>query len=183
MILDEPVASLDPLARRGLPADLTEATGAHQLSVMLSSHLVADLERVCDYLIVLAACRVQAAGEVTGLLTAYRNSTGAQAGLEDMVLAYMTEGEPATGGITMIWLTWRQFRAQAIAAAAALVVLAVIFGVTGLHLAHLYDVSGLATCRTNCAALTNTFVTNMKADAIYPVLFLAGLGVLYLTPP
>jgi hypothetical protein len=70
----------------------------------------------------------------------------------------------------MIWLTWRQFRAQAIAAAAALAVLAVIFGVTGPHLAHLYDVSGLATCRTNCAALTNTFVTSMKADAIYPVL-------------
>ncbi|HWN60785.1 MAG TPA: ABC transporter permease, partial [Streptosporangiaceae bacterium] len=82
----------------------------------------------------------------------------------------------------MIWLTWRQFRAQAIAAAAALAVLAVIFGVTGPHLAHLYDVSGLATCRTNCAALTNTFVTSMKADAIYPVLFIAGLGILYLTP-
>jgi len=56
---------------------------------MLSSHLVADLERVCDYLIVLAAGRVQAAGEVAALLTAYRISTGTQAGLEDMVLAHM----------------------------------------------------------------------------------------------
>jgi len=82
----------------------------------------------------------------------------------------------------MIWLTWRQFRAQAIAAAAALVVLAVIFGGTEPHLAHLYHVSGLATCRTNCAALTTTFVTSMKANAIYPVLFIAGLGILYLTP-
>ena len=82
----------------------------------------------------------------------------------------------------MIWLTWRQFRAQAIAAAAALVVLAVIFGVTEPHLAHLYHVSGLATCRTNCAALSSTFVANMKADAIYPVPFIAGLGVLYLAP-
>ncbi len=184
LILDEPVASLDPLARRDFLRDLTEATGEHQMSVMLSSHLVADLERVCDYLIVLAAGRVQAAGEVTGLLNAYRSSTGAQAGLEDMVLAYMSQAtDPtATGGITMIWLTWRQFRAQAIAAAAALAVLAVIFGVTGPHLAHLYDISGLATCRTNCAALTNTFVTSMKADAVYPVLYIAGLGILYLTP-
>jgi hypothetical protein len=82
----------------------------------------------------------------------------------------------------MIWLTWRQFRAQAIGAAAALAILAVIFGVTGPHLAHLYDISGLTTCRTNCAALTNTFVTSMKADAIYPALFIAGLGILYLTP-
>ena len=62
LILDEPVASLDPLARRDFLRDLTEATGEHQMSVMLSSHLVADLERVCDYLIVLAAGRVQAAG-------------------------------------------------------------------------------------------------------------------------
>jgi ABC-2 type transport system ATP-binding protein len=90
LILDEPVASLDPLARRDFLRDLADATGEHQMSVMLSSHLVADLERVCDYLIVLAAGRVQAAGEVAALLTAYRNSTGTQAGLEDMVLALMS---------------------------------------------------------------------------------------------
>jgi ABC-2 type transport system ATP-binding protein len=101
LILDEPVASLDPLARRDFLRDLTEATGEHEMSVMLSSHLVADLERVCDYLIVLAAGRVQAAGEVTGLLNAYRNSnrnsTGTQAGLEDMVLAYMSLAEQLEG--------------------------------------------------------------------------------------
>jgi ABC-2 type transport system ATP-binding protein len=58
---------------------------------------VADLERVCDYLIVLAAGRVQAAGEVTGLLTAYRNRTGTPAGLEDMVLSYMSSNEQLEG--------------------------------------------------------------------------------------
>ena len=78
----------------------------------------------------------------------------------------------------MMWLTWRQFRAQAIAAAAALAALAVIFGVTGPHLAHLYDVSGLATCRTNCSALASTFTSSMKSDALYPVLFIAGLLIL-----
>lgn len=97
LILDEPVASLDPLARRDFLRDLTEATGEHQMSVMLSSHLVADLERVCDYLIVLAAGRVRAAGEVSGLLNAYRSSTGAQAGLEDMVLAYMSQAAGPQG--------------------------------------------------------------------------------------
>jgi ABC-2 type transport system ATP-binding protein len=97
LILDEPVASLDPLARRDFLRDLTEATGEHRMSVMLSSHLVADLERVCDYLIVLAAGRVQAAGEVTGLLNTYRDSTGAQASLEDMVLAYMSSAEQLEG--------------------------------------------------------------------------------------
>ena len=66
------------------------------MSVMLSSHLVADLERVCDYLIVLAAGRVQAAGEVSGLLNAYRSSTG-RSSLEDMVLAYMSQAAGPQG--------------------------------------------------------------------------------------
>ncbi len=82
----------------------------------------------------------------------------------------------------MIWLTWRQFRVQAIAAAAAVAVLGIIFGVTGPHLAHLYDISGLASCRTGCSALTSNFLDSVKADAAYPVLYIAGLGILYLTP-
>ena len=72
--------SLDPLARRDFLQDLLDGTAEHQMSVVLSSHLVADLERVCDYLIVLAAGRVQAAGTVTEL------TAGAQTGLEDLVL-------------------------------------------------------------------------------------------------
>src|SRR6185437_6516405 len=54
LILDEPVASLDPLARRDFLRTLMEFTAEFGASVILSSHLVADLERVCDYLIVLA---------------------------------------------------------------------------------------------------------------------------------
>src|SRR5260370_311817 len=82
----------------------------------------------------------------------------------------------------MIWLTWRQFRAQAIAAAAALAILALIFGLTGPHLAHLYDVSGLATCRASCSGLTAGFLDSVKSDAIYPVLYIAGVMLLYVTP-
>jgi ABC-2 type transport system ATP-binding protein len=73
LILDEPVASLDPLARREFLQGLMEFIADEGTSVVLSSHLVADLERVCDYLIVLAASRVQIAGEVEELLaTHYR---------------------------------------------------------------------------------------------------------------
>ena len=61
LILDEPVASLDPLARREFLQDLMEAVAEHELSVVLSSHLVSDVERVCDYLIVLVASRVRLA--------------------------------------------------------------------------------------------------------------------------
>jgi len=76
LILDEPVASLDPLARREFLQSLMEHTADQQVSVVLSSHLVADLERVCDYLIVLVASRVRVAGEVDRLLAAHRLVTG-----------------------------------------------------------------------------------------------------------
>ena len=71
LILDEPVASLDPLARREFLQDLMEAVAEQELSVVLSSHLVADLERVCDYLIVLVASRVRVAGLVEELLATH----------------------------------------------------------------------------------------------------------------
>jgi ABC-2 type transport system ATP-binding protein len=76
MILDEPVASLDPLARREFLQGLMEATVEHEFSVVLSSHLVADLERVCDFLIVLVDSRVQVAGEVDKLLATHHRLTG-----------------------------------------------------------------------------------------------------------
>jgi ABC-2 type transport system ATP-binding protein len=76
LILDEPVASLDPLARRDFLRHLMEVVVESGVSVVLSSHLVADLERVCDYLIVLAAGHVQVTGEVDELLSSHRRLTG-----------------------------------------------------------------------------------------------------------
>lgn len=76
LILDEPVASLDPLARREFLRHLMEAVAEHDVSVLLSSHLVADLERVCDYLVVLAAGHVQLTGEVEKLLASHCRLTG-----------------------------------------------------------------------------------------------------------
>jgi len=76
LILDEPVAALDPLARREFLQGLMEATAEHELSVVLSSHLVSDLERVCDYLIVLVDSRVRVAGEVEELLASHHRLSG-----------------------------------------------------------------------------------------------------------
>ena len=76
LLLDEPVASLDPLARREFLRSLMEAVAEHGTSVVLSSHLVADLERVCDYLVVLVASRVRIAGEVTTLLASHHRLSG-----------------------------------------------------------------------------------------------------------
>jgi ABC-2 type transport system ATP-binding protein len=76
LVLDEPVASLDPLARRAFLQSLMEFVADGGVSVVLSSHLVADLERVCDYLIVLVDSRVQVAGEVDELLASHRRLVG-----------------------------------------------------------------------------------------------------------
>jgi ABC-2 type transport system ATP-binding protein len=78
LILDEPVASLDPLARREFLQYLMEAVAEHGLSVVLSSHLVSDLERVCDYLIVLVGSHVKIAGDIDALLAEHHRLTGAR---------------------------------------------------------------------------------------------------------
>jgi ABC-2 type transport system ATP-binding protein len=90
LILDEPIASLDPLARREFLESLAEFTSGRQVSIVLSSHLVSDLERICDYLIVIVASRVHLAGEVGDLLAAHRKLTSSQSTLEDLVLAAMS---------------------------------------------------------------------------------------------
>jgi len=76
LILDEPVASLDPLARREFLQDLMETVGEQQVSVVLSSHLISDLERVCDYMIVLVDSRVRLAGPVDELLGTHHLLSG-----------------------------------------------------------------------------------------------------------
>jgi ABC-2 type transport system ATP-binding protein len=76
LLFDEPVSSLDPLARREFLQALMGHVVEHGSNVVLSSHLVADLERVCDYLVVLVSSRVALAGDVDSLLASHRRLTG-----------------------------------------------------------------------------------------------------------
>jgi ABC-2 type transport system ATP-binding protein len=76
LILDEPIASLDPRARREFLQVLMDATAEQEFSVVMSSHQVADLERVCDYVIVLVASRVLVDGGVDDLLASHHLLTG-----------------------------------------------------------------------------------------------------------
>ena len=78
LILDEPIASLDPLARREFLQVLMETTAEDEISVIMSSHLVADLERVSDYLVVLMNSRVQVAGEIDQMLATHHLLSGAR---------------------------------------------------------------------------------------------------------
>jgi ABC-2 type transport system ATP-binding protein len=76
LILDEPVASLDPLARREFLQVLMEAVAEDEISVLLSSHVVSDLERVCDQVVVLVDSQVRVAGDVEELLGTHHRLSG-----------------------------------------------------------------------------------------------------------
>jgi hypothetical protein len=84
----------------------------------------------------------------------------------------------------MIWLTWRQFRAQAWVASAALAVIAIVLAVTGLRLAHLYDSSGIAACHAhgNCGTLGTAFMSQVKGSSGYKALYDGAVVVLYAVP-
>jgi ABC-2 type transport system ATP-binding protein len=83
LILDEPLASLDPIARQDFLTAVLTAMADDGVSVLLSSHQVAELERVADYLIVLSRAQLQVAGEVDDLLAAHRVLTGPSAEAEE----------------------------------------------------------------------------------------------------
>ncbi|GAA0433809.1 ABC transporter ATP-binding protein [Acrocarpospora corrugata] len=76
IVLDEPLASLDPLARHEVMRGLMMAVAETGLTVLLSSHVVAELDEVCDHLVLLSRGRVQVAGDIEDILRAHRMLTG-----------------------------------------------------------------------------------------------------------
>ncbi|HVV59061.1 MAG TPA: ABC transporter ATP-binding protein [Gaiellaceae bacterium] len=84
LLLDEPVASLDPLARREFLNTVLEVVTETGVTVLLSSHIVADLERVCDHLVILSQSRTLLAGSIEDILASHRLLTGPR-GEEDTV--------------------------------------------------------------------------------------------------
>jgi ABC-2 type transport system ATP-binding protein len=117
LLLDEPVARLDPLARREFMQRLTEAVADEGSTVLLSSHVVADLERVCDYLIIIAAGQVQVAGDIDALLAAHHLLVGPRLNREarlngvDLVKALHTERQSSLwirGTVPTLGAGWRE---------------------------------------------------------------------------
>ncbi len=76
LLLDEPVAALDPLARRNFLAILADGVAEGGLTVVMSSHLIADLERVCDHIVILSASRVQVCGDIEDVLAEHQVLVG-----------------------------------------------------------------------------------------------------------
>ncbi len=139
LLLDEPLAALDPLARREFLTSLADVTIDGDVTVVLSSHLVHDLERVCNHLILLTASRVRLCADIDDVLGRHRVLVGprrstaelerlftvvkatqaerqsrvlarldgpvpdpawevSEVGLEDIILAYMSEDQALTAG-------------------------------------------------------------------------------------
>jgi ABC-2 type transport system ATP-binding protein len=84
LLLDEPVAALDPLARREFLVSLTAAVADGDLSVILSSHLLHDLERVCDHVILLASSRTQICSDIDDVLESHRILLGPRRTIADL---------------------------------------------------------------------------------------------------
>ncbi|MGH3119634.1 MAG: ABC transporter permease subunit [Streptosporangiaceae bacterium] len=83
----------------------------------------------------------------------------------------------------MIWLTWRQFRVQAVTAAAALAAFAILLAATGPHLASLYTASGITGCHGfTCGTAVHTFLSRLAATTLYPVVYALGIVIILVAP-
>ncbi len=102
LLLDEPLAALDPLARRDFLAALAEAAAGGDLTIVLSSHLIADIERVCDHLILLAGSRVQLCGDTETLLAEHRVLTGPRKDTTAIAQAHVIVREDTTARQTTL---------------------------------------------------------------------------------
>ncbi|MFI6707128.1 ABC transporter ATP-binding protein [Nonomuraea sp. NPDC050478] len=71
LVLDEPLANLDPLARHDVMRTLMGEVAGRGLTVLLSSHVIADLEDTCDWLVVLNGGRLQVSGDIDDLLAGH----------------------------------------------------------------------------------------------------------------
>jgi ABC-2 type transport system ATP-binding protein len=96
LLLDEPVASLDPLARREFLQSVMEAVAETGMTVLLSSHIVADLQRVCDHLVILSHGHTQLVGPIEEILSSHRVLTGPRADPETVARLHQVIRESHT---------------------------------------------------------------------------------------
>ena len=96
LVLDEPVASLDPLARREFLQSVMEAVAENGMTVLLSSHIVADLERVCDHIVILAKGHTQLVGPIEEIVASHRLLTAPRSDPADVARVHAVIRETHT---------------------------------------------------------------------------------------
>jgi ABC-type multidrug transport system ATPase subunit len=97
LILDEPVASLDPIARREFQQTLLDAVAEHGMTVLISSHIIADLERFCDYLVIMSPSHVQLTSRVDSLLQSHKMLVGPRERMESIARTHTIVAASGTG--------------------------------------------------------------------------------------
>ena len=100
LLLDEPLASLDPLARREFLHVLTDAVRADGASALLSSHIVTDVEQACDRLVVLGVGRILLHDTVAAALATHWMTTNGTAPSDAMVIGSF--GGPSGERLTLL---------------------------------------------------------------------------------
>jgi ABC-2 type transport system ATP-binding protein len=96
LLLDEPLSHLDPLARREFIDSIVEHRRASGATVVLSSHIVSDLARACDRLVVLVGGRVRLSDSIDAIVGRTRSGDAVQAAaLEDLVVGLLVQGNPS----------------------------------------------------------------------------------------
>jgi ABC-2 type transport system ATP-binding protein len=100
LLLDEPLASLDPLARQGVTQMLLDSVAEKGTTVVLSSHIVSELEPICDYLIILSKSKVQVSATTESLLASHHLLVGPQGsrGFDAVVQDRRAPSDIAGGG-------------------------------------------------------------------------------------
>ena len=119
VILDEPTNGLDPIERRAMLGRLETLAHRHGKTVFVSTHVLPDVEAICDHVIVLAAGRVRLAGSITALTRPATAETRLEATgpLEEFAARLRQAGlaarvadprgivfpTPTAAGIAMVW--------------------------------------------------------------------------------
>jgi ABC-2 type transport system ATP-binding protein len=106
LLLDEPLANLDPVARRDLMRALLDAAALSALTVIISSHVVAELEGACDYLVILQGGRVQVTGDIDELLERHVVLTGPSEAVAQLDPTRLVHVE-RSGGVARVVLSGR----------------------------------------------------------------------------
>ncbi|WP_284581982.1 ABC transporter ATP-binding protein [Streptomyces sp. 2P-4] len=84
LLLDEPMANLDPLARHQLMGEIMAVAAEHGTSVVMSSHIIDELREACDHVLLVAGGSIRLAGSLDGIRSAHRMVTGPTAAVADL---------------------------------------------------------------------------------------------------
>ncbi|MEU9084513.1 ABC transporter ATP-binding protein [Streptomyces sp. NPDC048357] len=102
LLLDEPMADLDPLARHRLMGTLMADVAENGTSVVMSSHILTELEGACDHLLLVDGGRIRLSGPADEIVAAHRLLAGPATALTDLAAHTVVESRTAGRRLTAL---------------------------------------------------------------------------------